>query len=122
MIDDDPAVRSSLVEMLRSLGYHVLEAPHGRAGLELLGEQPRPDLMIVDYVMPGMSGAEVALAARGDVPGLPILLSTGYADTSALQGQLADLQIMRKPFRLAELASTVAAALAPARQARIGQA
>ena len=117
VVDDDSMVRGSLVEMLRSLGYRVLEAPHGRAGLDLLREQPYPHVMIVDYVMPGMSGAEVALAARNDYPALPILFSTGYADTEALQGELADLPILRKPFRLAELASSVANALHIARRA-----
>ncbi len=114
VVDDDPAVRGSLVEMLRSLGYRVLEAPHGPAGLDLLNGQPFPDMMIVDYVMPGMSGAEVALAALRAHPALPILFSTGYADTAALQGALADLPVLRKPFRLAELASSVAASLASA--------
>ncbi len=117
VVDDDAAVRASLVEMLRSLGYCVLEAPHGRAGLEVLQQTPRPHVMIVDYVMPGMSGAEVALAARHAHPGLPILFSTGYADTAALQGALADVPVLRKPFRLADLASSVAASLADARHA-----
>ncbi len=117
VVDDDAAVRASLVEMLRSLGYCVLEAPNGRAGLELLKQTPEPHIMIVDYVMPGMSGADVALAARHAHPGLPILFSTGYADTAALQGALADLPVLRKPFRLADLASSVATSLAGARHA-----
>ena len=117
MVDDDPAVRGSLVEMLSTLGYQVLEAAHGRAGLDLLAGQPSPHVMIVDYVMPGMSGAEVALAARHRHPTLPILFSTGYADTAALQGELKDVPILRKPFRLADLASSVATALAEARRA-----
>ena len=116
VVDDDPAVRELLVEMLRSLGYRVIEAPHGRAGLELLEGEPCPDMMIVDYLMPGMSGAEVALAARRAHPELPILFSTGYADTGALQGALADLPVLRKPFRLADLASSVASSLASARR------
>ncbi len=111
VVDDDSAVRGSLAEMLRSLGYVVLEAAHGRAGLDLLSKQPQPNLMIVDYIMPGMSGADVALEARERYPSLPILFSTGYANTAALQGPLADLPILRKPFRLADLASSVAAAL-----------
>ena len=115
VIDDDAAVRSALVEMLRSLGYSVIEAAHGPAGLEKLAERPHPDVMIVDYVMPGMSGAEVALAAKLERPGLPILFSTGYADTQALTGPLADVPVLRKPFRLADLAQSVAGSLASAR-------
>jgi signal transduction histidine kinase/CheY-like chemotaxis protein len=116
VVDDDHAVRGALVEMLRTLGYRVLEAPHGRAGLDLLLEQPYPHVMIVDYVMPGMSGAEVALAARSRHPALPILFSTGYADTEALQGELADMPVLRKPFRLADLAQSVATALGKSRR------
>ena len=118
VVDDDPAVRGSLVEMLRSLGYRVLEAAHGRAGLEMLDSNPHPDVMIVDYIMPGMSGAEVALAARQHHPALPILFSTGYANTAALQGALSDLPVLRKPFRLSELARSVAASLATSRRAQ----
>jgi signal transduction histidine kinase/ActR/RegA family two-component response regulator len=118
VVDDDPAVRGALVEMLRTLGYRVLEAPHGRAGLDLLLAQPCPHVMIVDYVMPGMSGAEVALAARFHHPTLPILFSTGYADTNALQGELAAMPVLRKPFRLADLATSVATALGHSRRDR----
>ena len=120
VVDDDPAVRGALVEMLRTLGYRVLEAPHGRAGLDLLLEQPYPHVMIVDYVMPGMSGAEVARAARAHHPALPILFSTGYADTAALQGELAEMPVLRKPFRLADLATSVAMALGNARRTHVG--
>ena len=120
VVDDDAAVRETLVEMLRSLGYRVIEAPDGHAGLHLLESEPRPDVLIVDYVMPGMSGAEVALAARRGHPALPILFSTGYADTAALREDLADLPVLRKPFGLADLASSVAALLAASR--RVGAA
>ena len=115
VVDDDAAVRGSLAEMLRSLGYVVLEAAHGRDGLDMLELEPQPDVMIVDYIMPGMSGAEVALEAQHRCPGLPIVFSTGFADTAALKGSLADLPILRKPFRLADLASSVAASLATIR-------
>ena len=118
VVDDDPAVRGSLVEMLRSIGYRVIEAHHGRAGLELLSRTPGLDVMIVDYIMPGMTGAEVALAARRQRPTLPILFSTGFADTSALGGALASVPILRKPFRLAELASSVASEVSKERRAR----
>ena len=119
VVDDDAAVREALVDMLRSLGYHVLDAPNGRAGLEVLSNSPRPDLLIVDYVMPGMSGAEVALAALQQDPTLPIVFSTGYADTALLQGVLANVPVLRKPFRLADLANAVATNLGSARRAAI---
>ena len=111
VVDDDPDVRRSLVEILDVLGYAVTEAAHGPAGLEEL-ERGQPDLMIVDFAMPGMNGAAVAREALRRRPGLPIVFATGYADTDALDGALRDLPLLRKPFRMAELASAVADALA----------
>jgi PAS domain S-box-containing protein len=110
VVDDDPDVRRLLVNGLEALGYRVAEAAHGRAGVDAL-ERATPDLMIVDYAMPGMTGAEVAAAALRRHPGLPIMFATGYADTAALAGELTSLPVLRKPFQLAELAKAVADAL-----------
>jgi CheY-like chemotaxis protein len=88
----------------------VAEAAHGQAGIDAL-ERAVPDLMIVDYAMPGMTGAEVAAQALRRRPDLPIVFATGYAETAALAGELACLPVLRKPFQMAELAKVVAAAL-----------
>ncbi len=61
------------------LGYTVLEASHGREGLDRLSAE-QPQLMIVDFAMPGMNGAEVVSEARVRAPGLPIILATGYTE------------------------------------------
>ncbi len=68
--------------------------------------------MILDFAMPGMTGAELARRARARRPDLPIVFASGYADTAALE-QVAgpDAPLLRKPFRVDELQVAVAAAL-----------
>lgn len=86
-IDDDVHARGFLADSLDALGYRVIEAEDGPSGLAEL-ERSRPDLMIVDFAMPGMNGAEVAKAALARVPNLPIMFASGYADTPPSKRQL----------------------------------
>jgi PAS domain S-box-containing protein len=114
VIDDDEDVRAFLATALENLGYDVIDAEGGEAGLAKLAESGA-DLMLVDYAMPGMHGADVARAARASHPELPIVFVTGYAETSQLEAALGqDVPVLRKPFSGAELAAIVAANLAPA--------
>jgi CheY-like chemotaxis protein len=85
----------------------VAEAADGRAGLAEL-ERLSPDALLVDYAMPGISGAEVARAARQHRPDLPVVLATGYASNAPLGG----LPTLRKPFRIDDLAEVLGRALA----------
>ena len=103
VIDDDPDVRRFLVETLDSFGYAVLEADDGPAGLDVLA-RVTPDVMVVDYAMPGMTGADVARQARIKHPKLPILFASGYAETRALEDVSDEnTRILRKPFRVDDL-------------------
>jgi len=111
VIEDDPGVRRFIVECLQSLGYAVDEASHGREGLSRL-RAARPELLIVDFAMPGMNGVEVVNAARAAAPGLPILLATGYADMEAVHRVVAPEQVLRKPFQIRDLENAVRGALA----------
>jgi CheY-like chemotaxis protein len=98
VVDDDPDVRKFLVETLDTLGYHVLEAEDGYAGLSLFAKSS-PHLVIVDYAMPGLSGAEMARELRLRRPDLPILFASGYAETAAIEAVLdANTAILKKPF------------------------
>jgi len=111
VIDDDPDVRAFLAESLDAFGYAVLDAGDGLSGLELLAQR-KPDLLLVDYAMPGMTGAEVAARVRKIHTDLPIIFASGYAETAALENvQDAHTAILRKPFRLGELQEAVANAL-----------
>jgi signal transduction histidine kinase/ActR/RegA family two-component response regulator len=111
LVDDDNAVREVTAATLRELGYTVLEAGSGGAALELLERSGNIDLMLIDFAMPGMSGAEVARRVQTTRPTLPILFVTGYADRAALEG-VSEAQIIGKPFIDAELHDKVRTALA----------
>jgi PAS domain S-box-containing protein len=114
LVIDDASVRRVLTECLRTIGYTVREAADGPSGLAKLQEQA-PDLLLVDFAMPGMTGAEVAKAARARQPDLPIVFATGYADTAAIEQAVGcDAIVLHKPFRMDELQATLAKALAPA--------
>jgi signal transduction histidine kinase/CheY-like chemotaxis protein len=111
LVDDDAAVREVTCAILRELGYLVVEAGSGASALELLAQRPSVDLMLVDFAMPGMNGAEVARLARAVRPTLPILFVTGYADRAALV-DINDTQIIGKPFANDELGVKIKLALA----------
>ena len=111
VVDDDVDVREFLADVLVSLGHRVETLAGGEAALAALANGP-PDLMLVDFAMPGMNGAELAAAARKRHPALPIVFVTGFAETDQLEGALGPgAPVLRKPFGMDELAAIVAANL-----------
>lgn len=110
VIEDDDDVRAHSVEILRELGYRVVEAHDGPSGLRLLERQPKVDLLFTDIVLPGGStGAQTAAQAQKLRPGLKVLFTTGYARNAIVHhGRLdAGVQLITKPFGYAELAAKV---------------
>ena len=108
LVDDDAEVRAATAEMLRYVGHDVVEAGSGREALDRLDQHgDRIDLMIVDYVMPGMNGVEIARLGRLKRPGLPILFVTGFADTAVLAAEASSHHILRKPFYTADLVAKI---------------
>jgi CheY-like chemotaxis protein len=104
LVDDDSAVREVTAGILQDLGYRVVEAGSGGAALDVLDRQSEIDLLLIDFAMPGMNGAEVAREVHARRPELPILFVTGYADTEALAAA-GDDGILRKPFVERDLAA-----------------
>jgi signal transduction histidine kinase/ActR/RegA family two-component response regulator len=111
IVEDDDFVRESMVSSLEALGHQVTQAADGAAGLCAL-EGAAPELLITDYLMPGITGAELMERARALYPQLPMIIATGYADMKAIEQALGDGLLLRKPFQLAELALSVERALA----------
>jgi PAS domain S-box-containing protein len=109
--EDDDDVRAYSVEVLRDLGYRVLEAHDGPSALRLLERQEgRVDLLFTDVVLPsGMTGAVLAENARILRPGLKVLFTTGYARNAIVHHGRLDpgVHLITKPFSYAELASRV---------------
>ena len=111
VIDDDSDVRGFICASLSELGYKVREAADGEAGLYSF-EESRPDLVILDYVMPGLSGAETAERIRKKAPGQPILFISGYSETEAIRRIAPDAELLAKPFRAEALDVAVRSSLA----------
>ena len=110
VVEDDDDVRIFTVESLRELGYRVLEAHDGPSALRLLERQEEPvRLLFTDVVMPGISGRELADAAKAAYPDLQILFTTGYARNAIVHaGRLdAGVELLTKPFTHEALSNKV---------------
>ena len=105
LVDDDALVVASTASMLEDFGHDVIEADSGANALDILQNGHRIDLLITDYSMPKMNGAQLAVAARKLRPDLPILLVSGYAELP----QGADLKLPRlgKPYQPEQLAAEI---------------
>nr|WP_282705708.1 response regulator [Pseudomonas syringae] len=110
VVDDEPAVRLLIAELLEDLGYIVLQAERGADALTILQSKAAIDLLITDVGLPGgMNGRQVADAARDVRPDLKILFVTGYAENAALAHDTLEpgMHVLPKPFAIAELIGRV---------------
>jgi len=108
--EDDPDVRSFTVEMLRELGYRVVEAMDGHAAVRLLDAHREIALLFTDVGLPGgMNGRQLADEAQRRRSGLKVLFTSGYARNAILHhGRLeAGVELIVKPFNFATLAARV---------------
>lgn len=110
VVDDDALIAMNAVDLLEDLGHKVIEANSGAVALQILENNLEIDLLMTDHAMPGMTGVELAKAARLLRPGLPILLATGYAEMP--NGAGIDLPRLDKPYHQKELAAQLAKLLA----------
>ena len=112
VVDDDADVRGFLADALDDLGHAVSACDCGEAALAQI-ERLCPDLLLLDFAMPGMNGADVARAVRARRPDLPIVFVTGYAESEQLEAALGeDVQVLRKPFTVDDLSAAIAHSLA----------
>lgn len=107
LVDDDELVRISVADTLREFGFTVVEAASASGALARLGEGLRPDVLVTDHMMPGMTGASLARLARRDLPNLPVLVITGYANFDRDESE--GLDVLSKPFRQVDLGLRIAA-------------
>jgi signal transduction histidine kinase/ActR/RegA family two-component response regulator len=112
VVDDDADVRRFVSVVLAGLGYGVLEAGSAREAWDLLDRGEQPDLVLIDYAMPEVNGADFAKALRQRHSAFSnLLFMTGYADTEKLTEQAAPELVLKKPFTASELAAAIGAAL-----------
>ncbi|WP_445324109.1 PAS domain-containing protein [Pseudomonas sp. CBC3] len=113
VVEDDPAVRQLVLDVLGMLGYRALEAAEANAAIEFLESGERIDLLVSDVGLPGMNGRQLADIARQHRPGLSVLFMTGYAEQAASSGFLeAGMDMISKPFQIDHLAARVRGMLA----------
>lgn len=103
-VDDDGIILLNTATILEEMGHTVFEASSGAAALEILGRE-KVDLMITDYAMPRMTGADLAVKAREQLPDLKIIVASGYAEMP--EGLARSLPRLSKPYSDEELASAI---------------
>jgi PAS domain S-box-containing protein len=109
VVEDEPVVRSLIVEVLGDLGYNTMEAADGTEGLKLLQSRRQIDLLVTDVGLPGLNGRQLADAARGTRPNLKVLFITGYAENATLAAGFLEpgMQMITKPFAVDALAQKI---------------
>jgi CheY-like chemotaxis protein len=110
LVDDDDDVRTITTDMITELGYKVTAVGSADEALTKVCEEPF-DLLITDVAMPGVNGVELARRVRAIDEKLPILFSSGYADVQTFGEELSDGTVLKKPFRMVDVASRIEATL-----------
>jgi CheY-like chemotaxis protein len=105
VVDDEEFVRASTTDMLEELGYEPHEADSAEAALRMIDRGLRPDLLITDHLMPGMTGTKLAREVKVRLPEVGILLASGFAE---LDGVASELPCLTKPFLQRDLVSAIA--------------
>ena len=106
VVEDDADVRRFIIECLEGHGCKVMHSENGHEALARL-KSVRPDLLMVDFAMPGMNGVELVQNAWLLHPGLPVLMATGYADMEMVEKVITPDCLLRKPFRSEDLIQAV---------------
>jgi len=111
VVEDEPAVRAVILEMLDEEGYRTLEAVDGPSGLRILQGNEQIDLLVTDVGLPGINGRQLADQALETRPGLKILFITGYAESVAIADGFLQpgMEMITKPFDLDNLSRRVRA-------------
>jgi CheY-like chemotaxis protein len=110
VVEDRAYVGDLAQELLEDFGYRVLRAGSGREALEVLAGDSKVDLLFSDLIMPGgMNGVVLAHEARRRYPGLKVLLTTGYAETSLERSDAGgnDFEVLDKPYTRRDLGRRV---------------
>ena len=103
MVDDSADVLVTVGAFLTGEGYVLVSAADGDTALGLIANDPKIDILITDYVMPGLSGVELITQALQMRPDLKVLLITGYPNADGLKELSSHIKVLTKPFRRATL-------------------
>lgn len=112
VVEDDPAVLEVAKKSLEFFGYNVLSATDAASALDVLRQHDEVELVFTDIVLPGaISGVELLGLAKSEFPKLKVLLTSGYANARLSSDLEQDIHVLKKPYRMSELADTVRIAL-----------
>ena len=115
LVDDHDAVRATTAALLSDCGHSIVQASDGTEAIAILIDNVDGfDLLITDYAMPHVSGAEVIRQARDLRPDLPAIIITGYADAQSIARRPENVQVLAKPFTPHQLTNAIAVAAEPA--------
>lgn len=110
VVEDDPSVRGLLRTLLAAEGYQVTVAADGLAALDQASAQ-RPELILLDVVLPDLGGVRVVEELRADpaLAGIPVLVVTGRTEwLPSLRDRLGERNVFGKPFGVEELLARIA--------------
>jgi len=108
LVDDDEEVAALVGDMLEHLGYQVTHAASATAALGALADERKVDIVFSDVMMPGgMNGVELAREIRSRALGIPVLLTSGYAEAAQKSAAAEGVHVLAKPYRLEELATAL---------------
>ena len=119
VVDDEPLIAMALEAMLKDAGHAVVTAANGRQGLERLAEAPRPDLVLLDMMMPVMNGPAMlaAMADDPDLQGIPVVVLSSLPEEAVRARAQGVAAMLRKPCTAEQVLDAIARALGGARDA-----
>jgi CheY-like chemotaxis protein len=107
IVDDEDDLRTVLVEYLTMLGYDVSEASDGYSALDMMAVS-LPDILVTDYLMPKINGAEFVKQARANGFNMPVIFASGYSNTEALNEAVGfKAKVILKPFSVQKLVQAI---------------
>ena len=118
VVDDEPLIAMALEAVLEDAGHRVATAANGRQALERLAEAPRPDLVLLDMMMPVMNGPALlaAMAADPGLDGIPVIVLSSLPEEAVRERAKGVAAILRKPYTAAAVLDAITRALGGARE------
>jgi CheY-like chemotaxis protein len=112
LVEDDDEVAALVIEMLQELGYRITRTASAQGALGALADDRPIDLVFSDIIMPGsMNGLDLAREVRRRRPGVPVLLTSGYAGAAFKNAEAENIPVLRKPYEIDALDAALRAAI-----------
>jgi PAS domain S-box-containing protein len=112
LVEDDDEVAALVIDMLQELGYRITRTASAQGALGALADDRPVDLVFSDIIMPGsMNGLDLAREVRRRRPGVPVLLTSGYAGAAFANAEAENIPVLRKPYEIDALNTALRAAI-----------